>query len=230
MKMVKIVSIKEAYRLWAKRYEKDLPYLFEMESEKIIQLLGNLKGKNILDLGCGTGRYSILLAKKGANVFAVDFSKEMLTEAKKKARNAKIRITFKQYDLKRRLNLKEKFDVIISTLVIGHFRNPNLFFSRISHMLKPNGICLISTFHPAKAGAPSGKFILVQSLGLSAKTYNHSIKECLTAMKKAGLSLEKFLELKFPRKIILKAKREGVNLEPYSHSPFIMVFKCRKRG
>ncbi len=100
--MVKTVSIKEAYKHWAPRYEQDLPYLFESESEKVIPLLEHIKNKKILDLGCGTGRYSITLAKKGAIVTAIDFSEEMLAVAKKNAKKENVKINFKQFDLKKR--------------------------------------------------------------------------------------------------------------------------------
>ncbi len=220
--MVKRVSIKEAYKHWSSRYEKDLPYLFESESDKIIPLLGNVKNKEILDLGCGTGRYSIALSKKGAIVTAVDFSKEMLAVAKKKAKNAQI--NFKQVDLKKSFP-KGKYDIILSMLMLGHFKKLEPILKRISNALKINGICIISTFHPQK----EGKFALVQSLGIDARKYRQSKKEYLDSIRNAGLSLDKFLEIKFSKKVILKAKNDGVNLEPYSHKPFLMAFKiCKK--
>lgn len=217
------VSIKEAYKHWASRYEQDLPYLFESESEKVIPLLGNVKNKKILDLGCGTGRYSIPLAKKGAIVTAVDFSKEMLAVAKKNAKNVKI--NFKQFDLKKGFP-KGNYDIILCMLVLGHFKNIKPIIKNISKSLKAGGICIISTFHPQKEG---GKFALVQSLGLDARKYRQSKKQYMKAIKNAGLSLEKILEIKFSRKAILKAKKDGVNIEPYSHKPFLMVFKAGKK-
>lgn len=223
--MVKTVSIKSAYKYWASRYEQDLPYLFESESEIVIPLLRNVKDKKILDLGCGTGRYSIALAKKGAIVTAVDFSDEMMAVAKKNAKKANVKIHFQQIDLKKGFP-KGNYDVILSMLVLGHFKNIKPLLNKISKALKIGGNCIISTFHPQKEG---GKFALVQSLGLDARKYTQTKKQYVDAIKKATLSLEKTLEIKFPKKVILKAKKEGVNLEPYSHKPFLMVFKiCKK--
>jgi malonyl-CoA O-methyltransferase len=221
--MVKTVSIKEAYKHWASRYETDLPYLFESESDTVIPLLGNVKNKKILDLGCGTGRYSIALAKKGANVTAVDFSEEMLEVARKHAK--KVKINFKQFDLKKKFP-KGNYDVIICMLVLGHFKKLEPVLKKISQSLKAKGICIISTFHPHKEG---GKFALVQSLGLDARKYRQSKQDYINAIKKSGLSLEKFLEIKFSEKIVLKAKKDGVNLIPYSHKPFLMAFKIRRK-
>lgn len=58
--------------------------------------LGELPGRKILDVGCGSGRYSVELARAGAEVVGVDFSEEMLSMARKRAEDAGVtdRTTF----------------------------------------------------------------------------------------------------------------------------------------
>jgi len=75
---------------WAKSiFEKDLFYKesFEsptaIENQFILSKIGSLKGKFILDLGCGIGDASIYFAKKGAFVKAVDISPQMIALVKK---------------------------------------------------------------------------------------------------------------------------------------------------
>jgi ubiquinone/menaquinone biosynthesis C-methylase UbiE len=50
--------------------------------------LGDLEGRKILDVGCGSGRYSVELARAGAEVVGVDFSEEMLSMARRRAEEA----------------------------------------------------------------------------------------------------------------------------------------------
>jgi len=56
------------------------------------------KGSLILDVGCGTGRHAIELAKRGYKVTGIDISKEMLKEAKKRCREEAVSVNFKQSD------------------------------------------------------------------------------------------------------------------------------------
>lgn len=70
----------------------------------------NKKVKNILDVACGTGRFSIEFAKKGYEVVGIDLSKEMLKVAKKKSGNLKI--DYRVADM-RKFKSKTKFDCVI---------------------------------------------------------------------------------------------------------------------
>ena len=64
--------LNDAYALW--------------ESKILFKQLGNIKNKKIVDIACGGGRISVLLAKKGAKVSGVDITMEMLEYAEKLAR------------------------------------------------------------------------------------------------------------------------------------------------
>ncbi|MBT3262168.1 class I SAM-dependent methyltransferase [Candidatus Woesearchaeota archaeon] len=222
--MVKIVSVKEAYKQWAHRYDKDLQYLFESEEEKILPLIGNVKGKQVLDLGCGTGRYSVLLAKRGAIVTAIDFSEEMIEVAKTRAKKEGVRINFIVLDIRKKLPVLEKFDLILSMLVLNHFKHPNLILNKVNKALKLGGEYIISTPHVNKGKT----FALVQSLGLDAKKYQQTKEEYLDWFKKSNFIIKTYLEVKFSKKAVLHAEKDGIDLKPYANKPFLMVFKIKK--
>ncbi len=82
-----------------KRFEGQGGHIIESrENENVLEMLGDLKGKKVLDLGAGTCRYSIQFASKGAEVTALDMSKEMLKIGKEKAKQKGVedKITFLQ--------------------------------------------------------------------------------------------------------------------------------------
>lgn len=110
----------------------------------------DLKGKRILDAGCGTGEKSIFFAKARAKeVVAIDFSKGQLEEARKKANKDKVKnIVFKEKDiLKDNLSDLGKFDIIVSLGVLHHTENPKKAFALILGQLKQNGIIIIGLYH-----------------------------------------------------------------------------------
>lgn len=63
-----------------------------IEGKTIILEFGELKGKKILDLGCGTGMSSVYFALKGAHVFAVDISSEMLRKVDELSRKYGVKL------------------------------------------------------------------------------------------------------------------------------------------
>lgn len=80
------------------------------ECDFIEQELNFDKNKNILDIGCGTGRHSVELTKRGYSLTGIDLSDSMLKKAKEKAANEKLDINFQKQDA-RNLTFKDEFDL-----------------------------------------------------------------------------------------------------------------------
>ncbi len=57
----------------------------DAEGIRRLELLGNVRGKRVLDVGCGTGLWAVLLAQRGAQVVAVDISPESVAATRKRA-------------------------------------------------------------------------------------------------------------------------------------------------
>ena len=78
------------------------------------------KRARVLDLGCGTGKYSIPLAEKGFTVTGLDYSKEMLAVAKRKAAGKKLEIEFVRERIES-FRAAEEFDFVVSCDCFNHF-------------------------------------------------------------------------------------------------------------
>ena len=77
------------------------------------------RAKQIIDIGCGTGRHAIELARRGYYVVGVDLSESQLKRAREKAADAGVKVSFQQGDA-RDLKFKNEFDVAL-TLCEGGF-------------------------------------------------------------------------------------------------------------
>ena len=82
------------------------------ECDFIENEIGFNKSARILDIGCGTGRHSIELARRGYQVTGIDFSDSMLKRAKEKALKLNLNIDFQKHDA-RDLPFSAQFDLVI---------------------------------------------------------------------------------------------------------------------
>src|SRR5437660_845136 len=78
------LSPRDGYAAWASCYEDDGNPLIPLEAPAMAALFGPVAGRRVLDLGCGTGRHTLALARAGARVTALDQSPEMMAIARRK--------------------------------------------------------------------------------------------------------------------------------------------------
>ncbi|MCK5416493.1 class I SAM-dependent methyltransferase [Candidatus Parcubacteria bacterium] len=103
-----------------------------------------IKGKKVIDVACGTGYGSNMLAKAGAErVIGVDISKEAVKIAQKRFQCENLEYILGNAE---KINQKDNsFDVVISFETIEHLKNPENFLSEIKRILNDNGFTIIST-------------------------------------------------------------------------------------
>lgn len=98
----------------------------------------NLKGKNVLDAGCGTGEKAIYCALLGANVDAIDISKTSIKIAKENAKKLNAKVNF-MVDSFEKFQPEKKYDLILCIGSLHHSSNPKENFKKIASLLAKNG-------------------------------------------------------------------------------------------
>jgi SAM-dependent methyltransferase len=134
----------QAYHNW-RTVENPEGWFFNelLEMPSTLSLIGNIKGKKILDMGCGTGIYAKLLTEKGAIVKGFDISKEMLEIAKIENPNLDLKLGSAY-----QIPFKEKFDIVLASLVVHYLKDWDKMFDEIKRVLNPGGIFIFSTGNP----------------------------------------------------------------------------------
>jgi malonyl-CoA O-methyltransferase len=141
-------SVRGGYDRWAGVYDHDGNPLLQLEGPVVRAAAGEVRGLEVLDLGCGTGRHALWLAARGAAVTGVDFSEGMLAEARRKPGAEGVR--FIVHDLHDRLPFSDgRFDLVVSGLVLEHLGNVDGLFAEARRVLKPGGRAVVSAMHPA---------------------------------------------------------------------------------
>ena len=103
------------------RFSGPIGRLIASSQEQVIAtFLDPLVGRTVLDVGTGTGRAAIALARRGAVVTGVDASAEMLAVARRTAASAQVNVTFAQDDAHRLTFPNASFDAVICLRVLMH--------------------------------------------------------------------------------------------------------------
>ncbi|MEX1121294.1 MAG: class I SAM-dependent methyltransferase, partial [Balneolales bacterium] len=138
-------------------YEKIYSNRNEEEANLLADLLTHLipmnQYPNVLDLGCGRGRHSINLGKRGYTVTGIDLSEESITVARSKAMNEELRkVAFVVGDM--RESYPETFDAVINLFTsFGYFENDKenqLVINNVSGMLRDKGVFVLDYLNAHK--------------------------------------------------------------------------------
>ena len=170
-------------------------YNYKIQTDIVINYLDDWKGKKVLDIATGTGRFALELAKRGADVTVLDSSLNMLTIVKDK---------FNQIGLEKKLHLQHglateldfpenEFDVCICINALNHIPNYSDVLREIYRVLKPGGVSITNYTNWVSYYLPFGLFVNLKKKSLVRDVYTKwfSIKEILSLHKINHLEVKK---------------------------------------
>ncbi len=185
------MSTRDGYDRWAPTYDDGSNPMVDLDGRILTPLIGSVGGFDVVDLGCGTGRYTIELARAGAAVTGLDGSRGMLEAARENSRG--LGISYVQADLASDLPLRnDGFDLVLSSLVLEHLERLDRLFAEAKRIGRPGGQFVVSAMHPdmfacgvqARFDDPSsGRKTVMQS-------YDHSVAAMVEAATAAGWHVE----------------------------------------
>lgn len=110
------------------------------ENRFIMQLLGDVRGKTILDVGTGLGESAIYFAQQGAQVTAVDISPKMIGLCERNAARHDVHVRGLVTPAESLSVEPDSFDVVYAANILHHIQDRERFLANISAALKPGGL------------------------------------------------------------------------------------------
>lgn len=137
-------------RAWAEtvRSGGDI-YREAVNNPAMFRMLGTVEGKWILDLGCGEGYNTRILAERGAKVVGIDASKELIELARAKEEEEPLGIEYHVADAARLSMLKdESFDIVVAFMSLMDILGLESALREVGRVLKRGGRFCFSIIHP----------------------------------------------------------------------------------
>ena len=135
-----------------------------IEKPAILSMIGDVKGKTILDLGCGIGENCRLLAEKGAaSVLGIDASEKMLSIARRE--NKFPNVEYRLLDMESIDLIPSRFDLVVSSLAIHYVEDFNALICNIYNALHGHGLFVFSQEHPLTTAPMAGAKWIYDDLG-----------------------------------------------------------------
>lgn len=182
------MSIQNAYNEWSKTYDSDQNLTRDLDQQVTRELLGDLHVDSVLEIGCGTGKNTVVLANIARQVDAVDFSQGMIEKAKEKVQAENVR--FSMMDITQPWKFEDRsFDLIVCSLVLEHIQALSFVFAEVARTLRPNGRFFVNELHPYKQYDGKKARFYRNEEEIEVDAFIHQVSDFFRSAKHNGLSL-----------------------------------------
>ena len=187
------MSIKEAYNQWASQYDSQANKTRDLEAYALRSLLADYKFKAILEVGCGTGKNTSWLYHQTQHLTAVDFSENMLEQARQKVEAE--HVEFRQADIQQTWEFADRpYDLITFSLVLEHINDLHAIFRKASKVLLPGGYIYVGELHPFKQYTGTKANFEQNNTKTELECFVHHTSDYIQAALNNGLALKGFEE------------------------------------
>jgi ubiquinone/menaquinone biosynthesis C-methylase UbiE len=178
------MNTQEAYNRWADSYDNVVNKTRDLEQSAAKSLLANADFSRVLEIGCGTGKNTVWMAEKAAELLAIDFSEEMMNVAREKIKTSNV--LFRQADITKEWKFPN-VTLITCSLVLEHIENIDFIFQEVAKTLEPGGCFYLCELHPYKQLQASRAKFEYEGKLIQLEYFIHHISDYYYAAHKNGL-------------------------------------------
>ena len=207
------------------------------ERPATLSLLPEVKGRRVLDAGCGPGVYAEILVERGAQVVALDTSPKMVALARARLGEA---VPVIQASLENPLSFleDESFNLVVAPLVLDYVRDWRAVFGEFQRVLTPGGVLVFSMEHPTMKYLDfleESNYFQTElvsytwkgfGLPVEVPSYRRSLAEVFNPLIEAGFVIDRVLE---PLPIETFKETEPENYEKLLREPGFLCIRALRR-
>jgi malonyl-CoA O-methyltransferase len=187
------MNIQDAYTRWSDSYDSDRNLTRDLDHRATQHALTGRLYRNIMELGCGTGKNTAFLTEVGRQILAVDFSPGMLRQARQKIKSD--RVSFVVADLTKPWPCKAKaFELIVCNLVLEHIEDLDAVFAEVSRALKRDGQFFLSELHPFRQYKGTKANFRSEDEAIEIPAFVHHLSDFLESARANGLLMRTMKE------------------------------------
>jgi ubiquinone/menaquinone biosynthesis C-methylase UbiE len=182
------MNVREAYSQWSSTYDQDRNLTRDLDRVITADSLAKFRCRSVLEIGCGTGKNTKVLAGFGEQVYSLDFSLKMIEQARVKVQIANV--AFAVADITTSWPLGDSsFDLISCNLVLEHVEDLAFIFAEAARVLMKSGRFFICELHPFRQYRGVRANFQRDGAIIEVDAYVHHLSDFTWAAASAGLSL-----------------------------------------
>lgn len=221
----------ESFRTWSRVYDEQPNPMLSLEDRILRNLLPDLTGLDVLDLGCGTGRWLVQVTKRNPqSLIGVDISPEMLSVARNKL-GPRVRLICS--DATHTPLPDNSVDVILASFLAAHIDNIGELAAEASRLLREGGHLFVSDLHPSTVhtlGWNRAFRQAEQTIPLRVTTW--SLESLRAAFENKGLDIAATVEPVFggpERHLLIRSGKAAVAASAAGRPAIILLHVRRRR-
>jgi ubiquinone/menaquinone biosynthesis C-methylase UbiE len=189
-------EVARAYDRWAATYDTDQNATRDLDAQVLRASELPIQSRDVLELGCGTGKNTVWLAAQARSLTAMDFSDGMIAHATRRVAGSPIEVKFLRHDVREPWPIeRDAVDVVVGNLVLEHVSDVGAVFREAARVLRSGGIAYFCELHPDRqARGGQAQFSDVESgERVYVTAYVHTVDEFARSAADAGLTIERLV-------------------------------------
>lgn len=192
------MSVQAAYDDWSTSYDSDPNLTRDLDQAVTRQTLLDFRFNLIVEIGCGTGKNTAFLLHLANAIQAIDFSEQMLQQAKQKLNSTKV--SFLTADITKPWPCHDNTaDLVVCNLVLEHIQNLAFIFAEAARVLVPGGHFFISELHPFRQYRGTKANFQRNQETIQIEAFVHHLSDFFGDAKAHQFRLEEFQEWWHPQ-------------------------------